>query len=88
MASLEAGAKAMADAVLMGNKLVYAAVGSSGLQGMEMALELTPTFGIPISQIKILRAGGIQDMSQPKGNMEDNKLAAISDAKLLNPEIV
>ena len=65
MASLEAGAKAMADAVLMGNKLVYAAAGSSGLQGMADGLELTPTFGIPIAQIKILRAGGIQDMSQP-----------------------
>ena len=85
MASLEAGAKAMADAVLMGNKLVYAAAGSSGLQGMADGLELTPTFGIPIAQIKILRAGGIQDMSHPKGNMEDNKLAAISDAEIIKP---
>ena len=85
MASLEAGAKAMADAVLMGNKLIYAAAGSSGLQGMADGLEITPTFGIPISQIKILRAGGIQDMSQPKGNMEDNKSAAISDAEIIEP---
>ena len=85
MASLESGAKAMADAVLTGNKLVYAAAGSSGLQGMADGLELTPTFGIPISQIKILRAGGIQDMSQPKGNMEDNNLAAISDAEIIEP---
>ena len=85
IASLEAGAKAMADAVLMGNKLIYAAAGSSGLQGMADGLELTPTFGIPISQIKILRAGGIQDMLQPKGNMEDNKLAAISDAEIIEP---
>ena len=85
MASLAAGAKAMADALLMGNKLVYAAAGSSGLQGMADGLELTPTFGIPISQIKILRAGGLQDMSQPKGNMEDNKSAAISDAEIIEP---
>ncbi len=85
MGFLEAGAKAMANAVLMGNKLVYAAAGSSGLQGMADGLELTPTFGIPISQIKILRAGGIQDMSQPKGNMEDNKSAAISDAEIIEP---
>ena len=83
IAFLDAGAKAMAETVLMGNKLVYAAAGSSGLQGMADGLELTPTFGIPISQIKILRAGGIQDMSQPKGNMEDNKSAAISDAKVI-----
>ena len=52
---------------------------------MADGLELTPTFGIPISQIKILRAGGLQDMSQPKGNMEDNKLAAISDAEIIEP---
>ena len=83
IAFLDAGAKAMAETVLMGNKLVYAAAGSSGLQGMADGLELTQTFGIPISQIKILRAGGIQDMSQPKGNMEDNKSAAISDAKVI-----
>ena len=82
-ASLEVGARAMADAIEAGNKLVYVAAGSSGLQGMADGLELTPTFGIPISQIKILRAGGIQDMSQPKGNMEDNKSAAISDAEII-----
>jgi len=52
---------------------------------MADGLELTPTFGIPISQIKILRAGGLQDMSQPKGNMEDNKSAAISDAEIIEP---
>ena len=85
MASLEAGAKAMANAVSNGNKLVYAGAGSSGLQGMADGLELTPTFGIPISQIKILRAGGLQDMAQPKGNMEDNKLSAISDAEIIEP---
>ena len=85
IASLEAGAKAMANAVSKGNKLVYAAAGSSGLQGMADGLELTPTFGIPISQIKILRAGGLQDVAQPKGNMEDNKLSAISDAEIIEP---
>ena len=85
IASLEAGAKAMANAVSKGNKLVYAGAGSSGLQGMADGLELTPTFGIPISQIKILRAGGLQDMAQPKGNMEDNKLSAISDAEIIEP---
>ncbi len=33
-ASLEVGARAMADAIEAGNKLVYVAAGSSGLQGM------------------------------------------------------
>ena len=41
IAFLDAGAKAMAETVLMGNKLVYAAAGSSCLQGMADGLELT-----------------------------------------------
>ena len=83
-ASLEVGARAMADAIEAGNKLVYVAAGSSGLQGMADGLELTPTFGIPISQIKILRAGGLEDMSKPKGNMEDNVSAALTDAQIIS----
>jgi len=66
---IERGARAMADAIINGNKLIYAAAGSSGLQAMADGLEITPTFGIPISQIKILRAGGLEDMSRPKGEM-------------------
>ena len=83
-ASLEVGARAMADAIEAGNKLVYVAAGSSGLQGMADGLELTPTFGIPISQIKILRAGGLEDMSKPKGNMEDSVSAALTDAQIIS----
>ena len=73
----------MADAIINGNKLIYAAAGSSGLQAMADGLEITPTFGIPISQIKILRAGGLEDMSRPKGEMEDSEEAAINDAKII-----
>ena len=51
---------------------------------MADGLELTPTFGIPISQIKILRAGGLEDMSKPKGNMEDNVSAALTDAQIIS----
>ena len=80
---IERGARAMADAIINGNKLIYAAAGSSGLQAMADGLEITPTFGIPISQIKILRAGGLEDMSRPKGEMEDSEEAAINDAKII-----
>jgi N-acetylmuramic acid 6-phosphate etherase len=80
---IERGARAMADAIINGNKLIYAAAGSSGLQAMADGLEITPTFGIPISQIKILRAGGLEDMSRPKGEMEDSEEAAIKDGKII-----
>ena len=80
---IERGARAMADAIINGNKLIYAAAGSSGLQAMADGLEITPTFGIPISQIKILRAGGLEDMSRPKGEMEDSEEAAINDGKII-----
>jgi N-acetylmuramic acid 6-phosphate etherase len=73
----------MAEAIINGNKLVYAAAGSSGLQAMADGLEITPTFGIPISQIKILRAGGLEDMSRPKGEMEDSEEAAIKDGQII-----
>ena len=77
------GAKAMALAVRNGHKLVYVAAGSSGLQAMADGLEVTPTFGVPISQIRILRAGGLEDMSCPKGAMEDNSEVAAADAGII-----
>lgn len=83
MDSLAKGAEAMAAAVRNGNKLVYAAAGSSGIQGMADGLELTPTFGIPIARIKILRAGGLEDLSRPKGEAEDDVEAALKDAEVI-----
>lgn len=80
---IERGARAMAETLINNKKIVYAAAGSSGLQAMADGLEITPTFGIPISQIKILRAGGLEDMSRPKGEMEDSEEAAIKDGKII-----
>lgn len=78
--ALERGADAMARTLRAGGKLVYAAAGASGTQAMADALEITPTFGVPIGQIRILRAGGLEDMSRPKGEMEDKIEAAEADA--------
>ena len=80
---LAKGAEAMARSVRNGRQLVYAAAGSSGLQGMADGLEITPTFGVPISQIRILRAGGLEDLSRPKGMAEDNIDAARKDAAII-----
>ena len=77
------GARAMAEAVRSGHKLVYAAAGSSGLQAMADGLEITPTFGVPLSQVRILRAGGLDDMSCPQGASEDDAEAAAADAEII-----
>ena len=77
------GAIAMAQAVRSGHKLVYAAAGSSGLQAMADGLEITPTFGVPISQVRILRAGGLEGLSCPKGEAEDDSEVAAADADII-----
>lgn len=81
--ALEKGAAAMVKAIRGGHNLVYAAAGSSGLMGLADGLEIPPTFGIPTSRIKILRAGGLEDMAKPRGEAEDNALAAIQDAGII-----
>ncbi|MCF6327494.1 MAG: N-acetylmuramic acid 6-phosphate etherase [Devosiaceae bacterium] len=81
--ALEKGAAAMAKAIRGGHNLVYAAAGSSGLMGLADGLEIPPTFGIPTSRIKILRAGGLEDMARPKGEAEDDELAATRDADVI-----
>ena len=77
------GARAMTKTVRDGHALVYAAAGSSGLQAMADGLEITPTFGVPINQIRILRAGGLDDMSVPKGDAEDDAESARRDAAVI-----
>ena len=78
---LAKGAGAMAKAIQSGGTLVYAAAGSSGLMGLADGLEIPPTFGVPNAQIRILRAGGLEDMSVPKGSAEDDEEAARNDAE-------
>jgi len=77
------GAMAMANAVRSGHKLVYAAAGSSGLQAMADGLEITPTFGVPLSQVRLLRAGGLEGLSCPKGSVEDDSGIAADDASII-----
>jgi len=83
--ALDKGAEAMARTVRDGGNLVYAAAGSSGLMGLADGLELTPTFGIPNARIRILRAGGLEDIARPKGNVEDDIDAARADAEVIGP---
>lgn len=73
-------ASVMADTIRKGGRIVYAAAGSSGMQALADGLEITPTFNIPLSQILVLRAGGLEDMSAPKGYAEDDEDLAAQDA--------
>ena len=81
--SLCEGARAMAKAVSEGHQLVYAAAGSSGLQAIADGLEITPTFGVPLQQIQILRAGGMEGLSRLNGAVEDDAEAAADDAGII-----
>lgn len=79
--ALARGAEAMAKTVRGGHRLIYAAAGASGTQALADGLEITPTFGIAATQITVLRAGGLDDMTRPKGDMEDDRAAAEADAR-------
>jgi len=81
--ALDRGAQAMTQAIKSGGNLVYVAAGSSGLMGLADGLEIPPTFGISTTRIKILRAGGLQDMARPKGEAEDDAEAARTDASII-----
>ncbi|MGR3660896.1 MAG: N-acetylmuramic acid 6-phosphate etherase [Paracoccaceae bacterium] len=85
MPALEKGARAMAAAIRAGGNIVYAAAGSSGLMGLADGLEIPPTFGISTRRIKILRAGGLEDMVGPQGPAEDDTTAAARDAGVIGP---
>ncbi|MCF6272182.1 MAG: N-acetylmuramic acid 6-phosphate etherase [Rhodobacteraceae bacterium] len=81
--ALGRGAAAMVAALRRGGNLVYAAAGSSGLQCLADGLEIPPTFGIPSARIHILRAGGFDDLTEPKEGAEDDVDAATRDAAVI-----
>lgn len=70
---IAAGAGLMAQAIGRGDRLIYAAAGSSGVMALSDAVELGGTFGIPPEQIRILMAGGVPvDASMPGGTEDDS----------------
>lgn len=64
-----------------GGKLVYAAAGSSGLMALADALELPGTYGLAPDRIKMLFAGGLDDMTRMAGGTEDDADAGQADVK-------
>jgi N-acetylmuramic acid 6-phosphate etherase len=72
-------AHAMAQTIKNGGRLFYAAAGSSGLMAMADALEIPGTFGIPMSRIVVLFAGGIDALHDMVGGVEDDIARAKAD---------
>ncbi|MGL4488370.1 MAG: N-acetylmuramic acid 6-phosphate etherase [Rhizobiaceae bacterium] len=69
---INALAEAAAQTIEQGGRLFYAAAGSSGLMGLADALEIPGTFGIPMSRIVVLFAGGIDALMDMVGGVEDD----------------
>lgn len=84
ISDIDRGASLLAKTIKDGNNLVYAAAGSSGLMGLADGLEIPPTFGVPNDRIHILRAGGLEDLSKPKGYAEDDIESARNDASVIS----
>ncbi len=82
---LVAAADQMAQTIRAGRNLIYAAAGSSGLMALADGLEIPPTFGISNSRIKILRAGGLDEIQAPSGAAEDDTTIAREDASVIKP---
>ncbi|NKB53594.1 MAG: N-acetylmuramic acid 6-phosphate etherase [Rhizobiaceae bacterium] len=79
LGQIAAAAKHMAECHLAGGKLIYVGAGSSGLMALADGLELPGTFGIPMSQIRILFAGGNESLADMKGGPEDDEEQARKD---------
>ncbi|WP_018688095.1 N-acetylmuramic acid 6-phosphate etherase [Ahrensia kielensis] len=77
-------AMAAASSIQSGGSLCYVGAGSSGLMALSDSLELTGTFGVPMSQIKILFAGAPDTLVDMRGGAEDDTDLAISDVKGAN----
>lgn len=78
-------ANVMAQTIKNGGRLFYAAAGSSGLMAMADALEIPGTFGIPMSRIVVLFAGGVDALHDMVGGVEDD--IALARADVLAHEI-
>lgn len=77
--AIAAMAQAMSQTIKNGGRLFYAAAGSSGLMAMADALEIPGTFGIPMSRIVVLFAGGVDALHDMVGGVEDDVGQAKAD---------
>lgn len=81
--SIALAASVAASAIRDGGRLVYVAAGSSGLMALADALELPGTFGIPLNQVVVLFAGGMEALRDMRGGPEDDAEIARQEVEAL-----
>lgn len=72
-------ASALQQAAQDGRKIGYAGAGSAGLTALADCLELPGTFGFPPERMRILFAGGAQNLLHLTGTYEDSDEAGAGD---------
>jgi N-acetylmuramic acid 6-phosphate etherase len=75
----------VADALMRGATLHYAAAGSSALMGLADASELAGTFRVPVDQVRICMAGGVPVDARMPGDTEDDTDQAEAAARNVKP---
>jgi N-acetylmuramic acid 6-phosphate etherase len=83
--ALVLAARAAADALGGGHRLIYAGAGSSGLMALADCLELAGTFGIPPDRTPMLLAGGAGALLHLTGAVEDDPALARADLDRVRP---
>ena len=83
--ALAQAARAAADALIGGHRLIYAGAGSSGLMALSDCLELAGTFGILPNTTPMLLAGGADTLLHMTGAVEDDPALAVADLDRVRP---
>ena len=78
-------ADALSQRLAAGGRLVYIATGSSGLIALQDGAELPGTFGIEVSRIVFVLAGGMANVALLDAAVEDDITAARRDVAALGP---
>jgi len=68
-----------------GGRLIYAGAGTSGRLGVLDAAECPPTFGVPVSMVCGIIAGGWRTLVRSREGVEDDVSAAVQDIEKLKP---
>ncbi|WP_255442171.1 N-acetylmuramic acid 6-phosphate etherase [Corallococcus sp. Z5C101001] len=70
--SIAAAARAVADALRAGGRLLYVGAGTSGRLGVLDASECPPTFGVPATRVQAVIAGGRRALTRAVEGAEDD----------------
>jgi len=82
-AAIEGAAAVIADRLRGGGRLIYLGAGSSGLIALQDGAELPGTFGLDLSRIVFLLAGGMADIARIDGAAEDEIASVHKDIEAL-----